>query len=61
MWRENTRPQLQVGDNDERLADNEEGLVRQNNVNGKVFVNSSKSEAVSVMMGRHDQEPADPH
>ena len=60
MWRENTRPQLQVGDNDERLADNEEQLVPQNNDNEKVFANSSKSEAVFVIKGRHDQKPADP-
>ena len=52
MWRENTRPRLQVGDN-------EEELVQQNNVNEKVFANSSKSEAVFVIKGGYDQEPAD--
>ena len=43
-----------------QVGDNEEELVQQNNVNEKVFANSSKSEAVFVIKFRHDQEPADP-
>ena len=52
MWRENTRPQSQV-------EDNEEELVQQNNVNEFFFANSTKSEAVFVIRGGYDQEPAD--
>ena len=43
-----------------QVEDNEEELVQQNNVKEKVFANSSKSEAVSVIKGGYDQEPADP-
>ena len=42
-----------------QVGENEEELVQQNNVNEFFFANSTKSEAVFVIKGQHDQEPAD--